>query len=337
MTADAAPVEPPKKTVADALANLYPEAAEYVVEHWQPGRLEIRSHAIHSSQALCVSLLLTLRQRAPKQRTAIIGAVASTAGLTLPTVAPVDIDAEVREHRQLLCEVGGGTPTALDGLVTSANAVLTIESKFTEPEYGSCGQIKLARVRATDPRFDIADPIKKFRNCTGAHAVGSDLKPTTTALAAACRLTVKDGRRQPRRYWDVAPHLFQPSVLQTPRPCPFASDAYQLMRNLAFAHEWAAKNELPWFGFLVALVDGAPKAKVLRDRVADFKQLLLPTIRDQVGVISYQQMADILDDYGEIALASWIRERLTAVIGASSAADRSDTAELKVRAPESED
>jgi hypothetical protein len=317
---DTAPVEPPKKTIADALANLYPEAAEYVIDHWRPGRLEIRSQAVHSSQALCVSVLLTLRQRSPEQRTAIIGAIATKAGLSLPAVQPVDVDAEVRQHHQLLGEVGGGTPTALDGLATSANVVLTIESKFTEPEFGPCGQIKFAKVKPTDWRFDPAEPTTKFRNCTGDHAVGSDLKPTTAQQAAACRLTVKDGRRQPRRYWDVAPNLFLPSVIQTPQPCPFASDAYQLMRNLAFAHEWAAKYELAWFGFLVALVDHAPKAKVLRDHVAGFKQLLLPNVRDRVGVASYQQIADVLDDHGETQLSTWIRERLTAVVGKTYAA-----------------
>ena len=138
---------------------------------------------------------------------------------------PPDIDAEVRELRALLGETGGGTPTALDGLIT-------------EREFGSCGQLKPNNVKPPDRRFDPEHPERRFANCTGMHAVGSDLKWTTQPAGARCRLTVPDGTRRPRHYWDVAPQLFLPPVLTTPQRCPFSTDAYQLMRNLAFAHEW---------------------------------------------------------------------------------------------------
>jgi hypothetical protein len=154
----------------DALANLYPEAADYVANHWKPGRLEERSKAPHSSQALCVSVLITLRMRPAEHRTSILATAASRSGLHVPVGAPLDLDAEVREHHRLLGEVGGGTPTALDGLATSSEAVLTIESKFTEREFGACGQIKFGKVKETDARFDPNDPSKRFRNCTGDHA-----------------------------------------------------------------------------------------------------------------------------------------------------------------------
>lgn len=295
-----------------ALANLFPEAAAYVGANWAVGRLEPRSKAVHSSQALCVSVLITLRQRPPQQRASILGAIAKQAGFAVPAASPPEIDAEVRKHHALLGEVGGGTPTALDGLAVSNHAVLTIESKFTEREFGACGQIKAAKVKSHDSRFEPAQPAKRFANCSGLHGVGSDLKPTTIPLGAACRLTVQDGKRKPRRYWEVAPHLLLPPVLATPQPCPFATDAYQLMRNLAFAQEWAAKYKLPWFGFLVALVDGAPKAPELRKRVAAFRQLLKPDVRDRVGVVSYECIADVLDQHSEELLASWLRKRLAA-------------------------
>ncbi len=112
----------------------------------------------------------------------------------------------------------------------------------------------------------------------------------------------------------MVPHLFEPPLSEIPRRCPFSTDAYQLMRNLAFAHEWAASKNLQWYGFMVALVDGAPKAKVLRQRVDAFKELLKPGIRDRVGTVSYECIADVLDEHGETALAAWTRARVADVV-----------------------
>jgi hypothetical protein len=303
----------------EALANLYVEAATYVAEHWAPGRLEARSRSVRSSQALCVSVLVTLRQRPPGHRAAVCATIAKEAGLALSAHPGPDIDAEVREHHALLGELGGGTPTSLDGLITSAAGVLTIESKFTEREFASCGQIKPSKVRPADPRFDRDHPDRRFANCTGMHAVGSDQKWTTKPAGATCRLTVPDGRRQPRRYWEIAPELFMPEVLATPRRCPFSTDAYQLMRNLAFASEWAKTKGLPWFGFLVALVDAAPRTHQLLHRLAEFTGLLKPDLRDRVGVISYERLADVLDQHGEDELASWVRTRVAAGLSLGAA------------------
>lgn len=261
-----------------------------------------------------MSVLITLRQRPPLKRAAVCAAIGNEAGLALPVQPPPDIDAEVRTHSELLGEIGGGTPTAPDGLITSKHAVLTIESKFTEHEFGSCGQTKQSKVKPPDPRFDPNHPETRFANCTGMHAVGSDQKWTTQPARAACRLTVRDGKRTPRRYWEVAPSLFLPAVLTTPQPCPFSADAYQLMRNLAFAHAWAAKNGLTWFGFLVALVDAAPKSSKLRAAVAAFKERLKPDVRDRVGVVSYERLADLLERHDEGDLAAWVRARLAAAL-----------------------
>jgi restriction endonuclease-like protein len=315
-TAQPQAMQPPEVRASDpeALANLYPEAAAYVSKHWESGRLEARSRSPRSSQALCVSVLITLRQRPPGRRAAICAAICREAGLALPAQPPPDIDAELREHRALLGEIGGGTPTALDGLLTSTRALLTIESKFTEREFGSCGQVKATKVKPPDPRFDHEHPNARFANCTGIHGVGSDQKPTTRAKNAPCRLTVQDGKRSPRRYWDVAPDLFLPSVLTTPQPCPFSTDSYQLMRNVAFAQAWADKHRLTWFGFLVTLVDAAPKTSQLRARIASFKRLLKPDVRDRVGILSYEQLADVLDRHDEGDLGSWVWTRLAVAL-----------------------
>lgn len=295
---------------AAAVSSLYPDAAARVDARWARGRLEARAASPLSSQALCVSVVETIAARPAKHRRAVLNAICTDGGLGAPVTSDVHVESEVREHRQVLSETGGGTPTALDGLATWDDGVLTIESKFTEPEFGSCGQIKPLRVKPGDPRYDAAYPDRREANCSGQHARGSDRKPTTSPLGAACRLTVPDGRRAPRRYWDVAPHLFGADVTLVPRPCPFVSDSYQLMRNLAFAHQWPALGAGGWYGFLVCLVGGATYAPVLTNAVETFRALLRPEVRERVGLITYERIADVLNANGEVDLASWVKQRI---------------------------
>jgi hypothetical protein len=72
---------------AEASANLYREEAEYVAANWKPGRLEARSKQPHSSQSLCVSLLITLRQRGANRRNSVVTAIAERGGLALPATS----------------------------------------------------------------------------------------------------------------------------------------------------------------------------------------------------------------------------------------------------------
>lgn len=299
-----------------ALANLFPVAANAVKRRWEPGRLEARAAVAHSSQALCVSVLETVAARSPGVRDQLVAALVQAAGLPAPSLGGTAMEAEVRAHRELLNELGAGTPTALDGLVTWDRGVVTIESKFTEPAFESCGQIKSWRLKPGDPRFDPADPKRGFPNCSGEHAHGSDHKPSTAYLDAACRLTVADGRRSPRRYWDVAPLLFRPEVTAVPRsPCPFASSNYQLMRNIAFAHQWAARDGLPYYGFLVLIVEASPDAETLRDQFARFRLLLREHVAARVGLLTYEEAVPILAHHGETELAAWVAARIAAVYG----------------------
>lgn len=115
------------------------------------------------------------------------------------------------------------------------------------------------------------------------------------------------------------PQLFRLEVVAAPRPCPFASENYQLMRNVAFAHEWARLRDLPWFGFLVCVVRGAPHTGRLLTRVAAFRAILQPDFADRVGLLDYQRVASILHDHGEKELAAWVRSRLIKVLGGSAA------------------
>lgn len=296
---------------AAALANLYPEAREHVAAHWKLGRLEARAAKAHSSQALCVSVFETIARRRTAERDRVFTALLASAGLAAERLTDTDVATEVRQHRHVLGELGGGTPTALDGLLEWPAGVVTIESKFTERTFEGCSQASPSRARPADDQLDRDRPDRIDRNCSGNHEVGSDLKPSTKALGAACRLTVQDGRRTPRRYWELAPNIFQDWVCMIPaRPCPFASTSYQLMRNIAFAFAWARERKRPYYGFVVTIVDSSPKSATLRGQIADFRMMLLPEVAQRVGVISYEQIAGLLDAHNEHDLASWIRDQI---------------------------
>lgn len=308
------------------LANLYPEAVA-AIAGWAPGRLEARAAQPHSSQALCVSVFETIGLRPAATREAILKDLLTHAGIGFDALHGAEIETEVREHRGVLNEIGGGTPTSLDGLVWWESGVMTIESKFTEQEFGGCSQVRPSKVPASDQRFDPGEPTKGFANCTGRHEVGSDLKPLTQPLEAACRLNVRDRNRRPRLYWDLAPKLFEPDVNALGQPCPFRGDPYQLMRNMSFAYKWARDRHLPQFAFLVVLVDGAPGASKLRAALEEFRRLLLQEHRGRIGLISYEQLADVLEHaHAEEALARWVRQRIADVCGSDPAACQTDSA-----------
>jgi hypothetical protein len=118
-----------------APANLYADAAARVDASWPPGRLEKRSAQLHSSQALCVSVLETIADR-PREKRFCRPSQKKPISLR-HSASPVEIAAEVRRHREVLGETGAGTPTSLDGPAHWPGGVLTVESKFGGPEVGA--------------------------------------------------------------------------------------------------------------------------------------------------------------------------------------------------------
>jgi hypothetical protein len=289
-------------TQPDIEAWLY-EGARHHVSGWAKGRLEARSAVAYSSQTLCVSVFGALdgHPRAAE----ILSAIGEAAGVELPKTEP-SIVCEDRSHEDVLNERGGRSiPTSPDVLVRWQECVLTIESKFREG-LGPCGQTKAGKTK---------DGKKLPPPCTGDHAPGSDRK---TGTDAACRLTIWDGRREPRLYWQVAERLFQPDVLAVPRrPCPFANGRYQLMRNIAFASEFARLNGLPRFGVIVAHVAGSPSAAHTDELVAEFTAMLLPEVRNRFGAVSYEKIAEIAAAHGDVHLAAWIGDRIRAGLAAN--------------------
>jgi hypothetical protein len=308
----------PHPDAQQAYEQLY-EDARLHVEHWKRGRLEPRSKAPYSSQVLCISLFGTLASRAPRQRDLILRAITDASGIV---DAPFDgtgatIECEERSHYAILGEVGGGTPTALDVHITWPTGVLAVESKFCEPEFGPCYQ-----PRATSKGNPIDADGNPLANCSGAYAEGSDRKATTAPLRVPCRLTVPDRGRRRRRYWDVAPALFDARCLTVPQdPCPFRDDTYQLMRNLAFVFAWAADAGEPrWYGFLVVHVRQSPHFETLKSHYEAFAKMLRTDVTSRIGRTTYEDVADILDLHGETQLAGWIRKRIKDGVAAHSAA-----------------
>jgi hypothetical protein len=266
---------------AAAKANLYSGALQHIAD-WKPGRLEKRSYVPWSSQALCISVWGTLDGH-PSQD-AVLGEISAAAGVDIDLTS-AKIECEVRTLHELLNEVGGGTPTSRDVVITAPSAVMVVESKFTEP-LSVCSQPRTSMPDLTDANGQPA------HNCSGNLVQGSDQK---TGTAAPCRLTVWDGRRRPRRYWDIAAGLFNPGALDPPQiPCPFRDSNYQLMRNLCFAAAFAQRDHLPGFGLIIANVARAKNSAKTAEEVAAFQELLRPEVAGRVGSITYERIADIL-------------------------------------------
>ena len=74
---------------------------------------------------------------------------------------------------------------------------------------------------------------------------------------------------------------------------PFAR-TYQLMRNLSFAAAWAERGELSDFGLLLAYVGDAPNEALFRR----FRGMLLPSVAERVGSITYERIAKVLGASG---------------------------------------
>ncbi len=274
-------------TIARVLDNLYPEARSSVTS-WPPNRWHKHADKINSSQALCVSVFATLHKH--KHRGEILSALLQKAGMSLDLGKTPELEPEHVSSGEILNEVGIGTPTSVDVLVTSSTGILTIEAKFTETDFGSCSQWP--------------------KQCTGNYEPGSDLKTKTDS---PCRLSVWDGRRAPRLYWAIAPTLFRSNVISVPQQkCPFSGPHYQLMRNLSFAAALASRRGVQNYGFLVLSVGAAPHHTQLGQSLSSFQETLRPEIRPKTGHATYEDLATILRKADQVPLATFIEERIKA-------------------------
>jgi len=291
---------------APAAANLFRGALPHIAG-WKKGRLEPRSKVIHSSQALCISVFGTIAESADRQQ--LTDAILASAGVTLAVSGKPTIECEKEGEWELLRERGGRNPTCPDALITwPGQAVLTVESKFTE-HLGACSQPRSKQRQNKSER-----PVKTPA-CNGVYGPGSDLRPPY--VLAPCRLTVAEGRREARRYWELAPRLFREESIRVGQdPCPFKNGCFQLMRNLSFAAALAERAPPADAGFVLAYVAAEPSAKETERTFESFTSMLRDDVRKRVGAITYERIGEILREHGtdETAeLAEWLDERLAAV------------------------
>lgn len=265
---------PPADVIHRIRENIHPDA-HWSIDNWETFPWHKGSDGVpdtylrRSSQALCISVWGTLARpdgdRARETLASVLGdPMISGVVAVAPELRFEFVDADV------LNEKGSGNPTNVDALLVLPGLVVVVESKFTE-RFGSCSQVS-------------------SRQCTGRYEEGSDLKTRTDAL---CRLSIADGRRTPRRYWDVMRSLGGVDSYLPGGECPFAGPGYQVMRNVAFAAEYAERKGSDWrtiFAFPEAL---SPKSSQDIDSVVS---PLKEQNRKRVLQLDYQRLAIALAD-----------------------------------------
>jgi len=249
-----------------------------------------------SSQVFCISAFGRLRSLPDG-----VQVLNQLFAATLPDIPPAtqwNLNFEYVEEG-VLGETGMGIPTNIDVYCVSSHAVVCIESKFlydANEGFGRCGQ------------FSAGD-------CAGFHGFGSDRK--TPQVPSLCRLEVQDGKRDPRKYWQLARAYFQDEVFREQRAgetCPLAMSNYQLMRNFLFAATKARNGQD--FG-VVAMVPEKTASKV-KPQVAAFQEdVLSEPYRARINVGTYDALAALLlqsTHQPSIAHGEFLRERMTTLL-----------------------
>jgi hypothetical protein len=90
---------------------------------------------------LCVSVFETIGLRAEAARAAIFTDLLQRAGVSLEVSRGAAIETEVRDHRDVLNEIGGGTPTALRRDFKPHADGLAAEKAFGEAGLRVCDQL----------------------------------------------------------------------------------------------------------------------------------------------------------------------------------------------------
>ena len=249
-----------------------------------------------SSQIFCVSAFGRLR--ALPDGPAILNRYMAGLVPNLPPANDWDLSFEYVDEG-VLGETGMGIPTNIDVYCVSPHAVVCIESKFlydANEGFGRCGQ------------FNAGD-------CAGFHGYGSDLR--TKRLESLCRLEVEEGRRDPRKYWQLGRTYFQDTVFREQRAgetCPLAMSNYQLMRNFLFAATKAGNGQE--FG-VIATVPEKTAAKVKAQVAAFQADVLSEPYRGRINVGTYDALAALLLESAHqpsVAHGEFLRERMATLL-----------------------
>lgn len=187
-------------------ANIFPPARA-AIEDWATFPWHRYAHSPKSSQVLAIDVFGTIKSRGSQERDAVLAVIAGR--LDLPVQGPWAVHLEWQDAGNGLNEL---TPTQVDAVAISPNAMILFECKFTEAG-GGCSQIKPDRLGRVA--------------CDGAYRI--QINPQN-GIEARCALAGKS-----IRYWDHIPAVFGFDGEVDHAPCPFAFDPYQWMRNVLLA------------------------------------------------------------------------------------------------------
>ena len=285
-------------------ANLFPYA-HAAVEPWESYRWHSAAGEVcdafkeKSSQALSIDVFGTLKLH--PQRDQVLGALAAQLGL--PSAGPWEVALEWHDPDNLL---GEKTPTFVDALARSPEALILFECKFTEPDGGGCGQtLPIARGKN-----------KGLKQCNGHYRLQTN---PTNQRSAYCSLSEKGFR-----YWDYAPQVFGLRTDLDHSPCPFAGPWNQWMRNLTTAAAVSRHAGLR-AAFVVVYADEPRLPMATRVRQPEW-QRLVACVNPQAVVfrsLAYQSLlalaraADPTDPVWP-ELEFWVKRKIAGVCGMPS-------------------
>lgn len=275
-------------------ANIYeaahPAIDDWYAMDWHTDQSDVVDGDVpHSSQAFCMSVWGSLAGHA---QAIGLGALRASADLGAEwEFLDGDHDLEFEfEDRSLLNEFGSPKATNVDVLLTFDGYVVAVESKLTEA-FGGCGQVAK-------------------RKCSGDYQPGSDLK---TGSDAPCRLQIQEGRRTPRKYWDVMSVLGESGAFPHETPCPFAGGSYQVIRNIAVAYELGLREGKDWRVIFAFPASSRHDSVGYVHRVVD---RLRPEHRQRISIVDYDMVGSVFAASGDSdtsRLGSYMLDRLPLV------------------------
>jgi len=266
-------------------SNMF-KGAYSAIDDWMAFDWHTHAQSPRSSQMLAIDVFGTLKVSPQKVRDAVISELVREAGV--PSDGPWHIELEWQDSGNALNE---RRPTQVDAVAISPNAQLFFECKFTEAG-GSCSQPKRDK--------------EGLAACNGRYEAQTNPK---SGSSSSCALSGKG-----IGYWQWAEKLYGLSVSEDHAPFPFASDAYQWMRNSALAKAVQVRDGLATRVFATyaesEFLQTAAKIKSGRLGIKP----VLPD--DDIIPLSYQNLLSIatrLDPSGPWEdLTGWVERKIAA-------------------------
>jgi hypothetical protein len=272
-----------KKIEANIFYAAHPAIDDWGSYLWHSRNGLIDTHQPNSSQALSMDVFGTLK--AFKNRAAcdsVMNAIAAEMGIERDYNWMIDLGWMDKEN-----SLKEPHRTQVDVKAQGQKNVFIMECKFTEPDAGSCSQVK----SLSNGKH------KGKRQCNGAYR--QQINPAN-GRQAKCALTAKG-----IRYWELIPEIFNFDNHQEYDECPFKGGWFQWMRNLVLCSELARLNNLHGKTFVV-YVD-SPRMPFRKIMDSGEWEKFLGTLKKKslLGTISYGQILE----FGQEALKPFKNEQ----------------------------